>query len=290
MKIITIIITYNGMKWIEECLQSLRKSSIPSTVLVIDNMSNDGTADYIRAHFPEVVLMQQHENLGFGQANNVGLRYAISEQADYVLLLNQDAYVAPDMIEQLLTQADGVSLLSPIHLNGDGTELDYNFKHNTLLRAENKLIDDLLLHTSSGKYEVDYVNAACWFLPVDTICRIGGFNPLFKQYSEDDNYVRRLHYHHIPLFVVPQAEVRHDRKRVGNSAIFYKGKIKRELFVEACNINHTFGQRLWTYLKCLNDHRYRPMDCLLAILWLPFQKQKISYSRKVEKKSAPNWL
>lgn len=290
MKIITIIVTYNGMKWIDSCLRSLRMSTVPCTTVVIDNMSTDGTLDFIRANYPEVIILPQTQNLGFGQANNVGMRYALEQKADYVLLLNQDAYIADNMIQLLLAQSDGKSLLSPVHLNGDGSALDANFKQNTLLRATNTLLDDLLIDSLSAKYPVHYVNAACWFMPISILHHIGGFNPLFRQYSEDDNYVHRLHYHHIPIYVVPQAKVRHDRKVVGNITVYKKGKVKRELFSEACNIDHTFPQRLKQYLKVINDQRDKPLECLQALLWLPTQTLKTAKSHKVEKQPIPHWL
>ena len=71
--ILTVVITYNGMKWVDACLGSLRCSIMPTDVFVVDNCSTDGTPEYVRAHFPEVVLVQSDGNLGFGRANNVGL-------------------------------------------------------------------------------------------------------------------------------------------------------------------------------------------------------------------------
>ena len=114
MNIFTIIVTYNGHKWVDFCLGSLRASTVQTIPLVIDNGSTDGTLDYIREHYPEAVLFPQEKNLGFGQANNVGIRYALAHGADYCLLLNQDAAISADSIELMLAQSDGESLLSPI--------------------------------------------------------------------------------------------------------------------------------------------------------------------------------
>ena len=91
MKILTIIVTYNGMKWLDRCLGSLRESSLKTDVVAVDNGSTDGTPEYIAANFPEVQLHCTGENLGFGRANNVGLQKAVAEGYDYVYLLNQDA-------------------------------------------------------------------------------------------------------------------------------------------------------------------------------------------------------
>ena len=98
VRILTIVVTYNGLKWMDSCLESLRRSECPTDVMLIDNCSTDGTPDYVKEHFPEVNLVQSDANLGFGQANNVGLKYALEHCYDYVYLLNQDAWVMPDTL------------------------------------------------------------------------------------------------------------------------------------------------------------------------------------------------
>ena len=100
LNIYAVIVTYNGMKWVERCLDSLRQSTYPITPIVIDNLSTDGSKEYIPSHFPEVIWLPQEKNLGFGQGNNVGMRYALEHDADYVLLLNQDAYLHKDSIKK----------------------------------------------------------------------------------------------------------------------------------------------------------------------------------------------
>ncbi len=62
--VFTVIVTYNGMKWIEECIASVIGNS---TVIVVDNVSKDKTVSLIKEKFPAVVLLQQEENLGFGK-------------------------------------------------------------------------------------------------------------------------------------------------------------------------------------------------------------------------------
>ena len=95
-KILVIVVTYNGMKWVDRCLGSLSKSKIPVDVIVIDNGSTDGTPDYIAEYFPEMKIVATGENHGFGRANNIGFRHAMKNGYEYVYLLNQDAWVFPD--------------------------------------------------------------------------------------------------------------------------------------------------------------------------------------------------
>src|SRR5688572_14491270 len=128
----SVIVTYNGSKWIEKCLDSLLNSNLPCQVIVIDNGSTDGTLDIINKTYPQVDLVKTQENLGFGKANNIGMKKAYDAGAEYVFLLNQDAWVAQDTLERLVEAASRYTeygVVSPIHLNGSGKKLDSNFAH-----------------------------------------------------------------------------------------------------------------------------------------------------------------
>lgn len=287
MKIFTIIVTYNAMRWIEHCLQCLKKSTVSVIPIVVDNGSVDGTQDYVPTHFPEAVWMPQKENLGFGQGNNLGMRYALEHEADYVLLLNQDAYLQATAIEEMLKIADGRNLVSPLHLNGDGSKLDFMFKAS-LRRAENSLLDDLLLRQSvESVYVVGEVCAACWFMPVNMLEEIGGFDPLFFQYGEDNNYYTRLVYHQRKVLVAPRARVFHDRGRHGNVQLYNKKEVHLQTLVCACNINLTFSQRCYKWAK-IGVHA--PMRFLIECIKLLPYFGRIANSRKMAKQKGACWL
>ena len=74
MKVLVIIVSYNFERWIERCLGSLRLSQYPIDTVVIDNGSKDQTIQRIRKDYPEIRLLPQKENLGFGRANNIGMK------------------------------------------------------------------------------------------------------------------------------------------------------------------------------------------------------------------------
>ena len=101
-RILAIVVTYNGMKWVDRCLGSLVMSRTPADVIVIDNGSQDGTQEYIAENYPEVKLVSTGENFGFGKANNIGLKHALEKGYEYVYLLNQDAWVYPDTLGVLM--------------------------------------------------------------------------------------------------------------------------------------------------------------------------------------------
>ena len=92
MKVFVIIVTYKGKQWYDRCFSSLRESTIPVRMVVVDNTPGENDAEYIKSHYPEIHLIKTNENLGFGRANNLGMRYALDNGCDYVLLLNQDSF------------------------------------------------------------------------------------------------------------------------------------------------------------------------------------------------------
>lgn len=79
MNIFVVVVAFNGMEnnWIEKCLSHLRLSIIPITIIVVDNHSSDNTVSYIKDKFQEVILICSKYNLGFGRANNLGLKKAL---------------------------------------------------------------------------------------------------------------------------------------------------------------------------------------------------------------------
>lgn len=102
MKVFVIIVAFNGKRWYDRCFGSLRLSTIPVQTIVVDNASNDGSVEYIKERFSEIHLIASQENLGFGRANNMAMRYALDHGCDYVFLLNQDAWVETDTFERLI--------------------------------------------------------------------------------------------------------------------------------------------------------------------------------------------
>ena len=186
-RILVITVTYNAMKWVDRCFGSLRDSRHPVDVFVVDNGSSDGTAEYIRNHFPEVMLHCTGENYGFGKANNIGLEYALANGYDYAYLLNQDAWVFPDTFGRLLDAHDAhpeYGILSPVQMTASMERPDPRFKV--------KCLDKELSAYESGRiYDVDFVMAAHWLVSRRCLLSTGGFSPAFRHYGEDDNFIHR---------------------------------------------------------------------------------------------------
>jgi GT2 family glycosyltransferase len=210
--IFVIIITFNALHWINNCLKSLRKSTLQVSPVVIDNNSNDNTVEIIKTYYPEVTLIENKDNLGFGKANNIGIRYALANNADYVFLLNQDAWIEPETLNELVSVFQlfpKTGLVSPVHLMGTGLELDFNFSNYIKYKTLNEIIK---VRQNIILCETDFVNAAAWLLTAECIRNVGGFDPLFVHYGEDKDFCQRLKFHKYEIKIGLKSIIYHDRK------------------------------------------------------------------------------
>ena len=214
-KIYSIVVTYNGQKWIEQCLDSLTKSSVTSNIIVIDNGSTDQTIETIKTKYSNCQLIETKENLGFGKANNIGLSIALKNNADYVFLLNQDAWVETNTIEELINaqkKKPEFEIISPIHVNGANTKLDYLFSIFIEPSKCPNLYSDIYFNKIADKiYEVEFINAAAWLITKNCLQTVGGFSPIFYHYGEDNNYCLRALYHSLKIGIYPLTKIYHDK-------------------------------------------------------------------------------
>lgn len=212
--LLTLIVTYNGMKWIEKCIESVMTSSAISDIYVVDNGSTDGTLDYLKMmkEKGELDYYQSPENLGFGAANNLGFKYAEEHDYTYVYLLNQDAWVERGTLAHLKTVIGAypeVGVLSPVQLQADGKTMDKQFKKRCgkYLKAAKKDPE----YNAMRPVQVPFVMAAHWMLRMDTIKKFHGFGRVFYMNGEDDDFCNRVRYKDMQVCVVPCIHAIHDR-------------------------------------------------------------------------------
>lgn len=200
-RILAVVVTFNAMHWLDRCIGSLLESGAAPDVLVIDNCSLDGTEEYLRERYPNVTLIENQENIGFGAANNIGFRHALDGGYDFVYLMNQDAWVEKDTLSLLVAAAaPAYAVLSPVQ-HSDGRKLDAMFSKRC----------GPYLKRGARVCEVPFVMAAHWLVRRDAIETVGGFSPAFSHCGEDDNWLDRARYFGYKAAVVTDASAVHDR-------------------------------------------------------------------------------
>lgn len=101
-----IVLNWNGWQDTIECLNVLKESTYPNqNVIVVDNGSTNDSVARIRAAYPDVLLIESKNNLGFAGGNNLGIRYGLEHGADFVWLLNNDTKPAPKALSALVAVA-----------------------------------------------------------------------------------------------------------------------------------------------------------------------------------------
>lgn len=256
MNTFVIIVTYNGVRWIDKCIGSVVTSSTKAIPVIVDNGSTDGTIECIKTKYPSAVLIESGYNLGFGKANNIGIKFALENNADYIYLLNQDAWLLPDtleiMIEAHLAHPE-YGVLSPIQMQANMQHIDRNF----LLRLcdlGGGVIESLILGKKDSVLEIDMTMAAHWLISRECIERVGGFSPAFPHYCEDDNYADRVVYHGLKNGIALQAKAIHDREdRVKTN----RQKIYDNYINTIMNVSYLVKQRphalVSFYYHCIKD-------------------------------------
>jgi len=238
MKVFAIIVIYNGLNnnWIQKCLDSILQSNIPIQVIAIDNNSSDNSVAYIKKHYPQVLLIENKENKGFGGANNQGMNKALELGGEYFFLLNQDAWVEVDTIQKLIQVAvknEDYGIISPVHLNGKGDALDYNFSNYvTPQKCPGFYSDAVTGNFKNEIYPLAFMCAAAWLLPKRSLEIIGGFNPLFSHYAEDNNYCDRVLFHDFKIGVVPKTYICHDRAMRENVNVPQNIEYRKRKFIQ----------------------------------------------------------
>lgn len=269
MRILTIIVSYNFMPWIDRCLGSLRRSETPVDVMVLDNDSKDETVEVIRRDYPEVMLRENGANLGFGRANNIGMRYALEQGYDAVLLLNQDAWVDADVVGKLASASEQYpqyGILSPIHLTGGGDAVEHGF-------AEYSGVHYLADQPEGDVVGVKFIDAAIWYIPTSVLRRVGLFAPIFYHYGEDTDLTNRMAYHGYRTGFLPHVYGYHARehRKLTRAAFFRSEQVW--FLAEYANINHSLPMAfVWgvvaigkNVLRSLFRLRFRDTGTYLSI-------------------------
>jgi len=235
-KVFVLILNWNGWQMTIKCLSSLakiEKGNLNVEVLVIDNGSSDESlkkiGQYLLSHKKiRIRLIENKENLGFAEGNNVGIKYAMQNGADFVCLLNNDTRIAPDFLVNLVKAATSEKQ-SGLVGGKIFFEKGYEF-HRTKYRrqdlgkviwyaggkidwqnvyASHRGVDEV----DQGQYETltetDYVNGCLMLVKREVFEKIGLIDANYFLYLEDTDFSQRAKKAGFKLYYTPRAVIWH---------------------------------------------------------------------------------
>jgi GT2 family glycosyltransferase len=252
----SIIINWKCAEETCACLASLTPTVDPSTVLVIDNGSDDGSVELIRARFPGVAVLPISSNLGFAKAANIGIAHALERGAGGIFLLNNDTTLAPDTVARLadlLASSDQIGVLSAKIFLAD--QPGRRCSVGGLYSDQNAL--DLgsgaLDQGQFDQAQLDFVYGCAMLLSARMLYAIGGFDERFFMYYEDVDLCLRARAAGYTVALAPDAHVWHLGSRSTSDKpalkLFYEAR-SRQLFYA----KHLGGRERWRYYS--SEFRY----------------------------------
>jgi len=205
-----IVLNFNGSRWLQSCLQSLRATEYTNfkTVLV-DNASTDDSIAPVRSQFPEIEIIINPANLGFSEGNNVAIRKALAEGADYAVLLNPDTKVTPHWLGKLIAigeQEKEIGIFGAVQLTYDDEE--FNTWTTTALGAH---LAELQSETARDWIEVEWVEGACFAVKREVFNQIGLLDPIYFAFYEEIDFCRRAAFRGYKTAIVPRSRIHHFR-------------------------------------------------------------------------------
>ena len=223
-RVSVVIVSWNTRDLLRGCLASIELSPLVLETFVVDNASEDGSIEMVRAEFPRVTVIPNGDNLGFGRANNLAFARASGE---YVLLLNPDAQLEADALESLVGTLDNQSstaVVGPHVVNADGSIQSTRRRFPTVatlfvestplqsvLSAQHSLLRDyyVLDRPDDAPQRVDWLVGACLLVRRSALVQVGGFDERFFMYFEEIDWCRRFRKTGWSVVFEPPARVRH---------------------------------------------------------------------------------
>jgi hypothetical protein len=206
-----IVLNYNGRRWVEACLDSLLDTRYENFhVVLVDNASSDGSVRIVRSRFPKVEVVENAHNAGFSEGNNVGIREALANNADYIVLLNPDTKVEPEWLGELIAVGeaqDSVGIMGAVQLEYDGMKFN-----RWTTRAARECLEELNDPESARAWiPMEWVEGACFAVKRKVFEDVGLLDPIYFAFYEEIDFCRRAAFHGYKTALVPRSRIQHHR-------------------------------------------------------------------------------
>ena len=243
-KVAIILVNYNGYAETIQCIESLKNIDYDNYhVFIVENGSTNNSYDILSRYLVEsdcarfCTLKKSKENLGFSGGNNIGIKEAIEQGYEYVMLLNNDTIVTPDFLNILINNADNKSIVTPRIMYWN--EKDKNWYaggklSKVLGRAwHNNIGKKYLKNRDDRCYNVSFISGCCMLMHVDVIKKIGLLEEKYFLYYEDTEYCWRADDSSVQMKYVGSSVIYHNvsSSTGNNSRLMNYYKIRNRLYL-----------------------------------------------------------
>ena len=215
-KIGIILVNYNGKIYNEQCINSINLSTYKNySIYVIDNDSKDNSIEVLREKFGESInIILNKENLGFSCANNIGIKQAINDGCDYILMLNNDTIIENNMIEEMVNTSienKGAAVCPKIYYY-DNKKIVWaaggsiNWSKGLPIQYG---IDEFDSIDISQEKEVKFATGCCLLISKKVIEKVGLLSDEYFLYYEDTDYSVRILNSGNKIIYAPKAKMYH---------------------------------------------------------------------------------
>ncbi|MFH0937183.1 MAG: glycosyltransferase family 2 protein [Candidatus Daviesbacteria bacterium] len=212
-KVAVVVLNFEVGEQTINCVESIKKSTYKNLeIIIIDNSPDDGLAEMAK-RISEVYFIQNQENLGYCGGNNVGIKKAISNGADYIFVLNPDTTVEKDAIASLVNTAEleNAGICGPKVLFSDRKTIWYG---GGILDAKNVLgkhrgLDEKDIGQYDTVEETEFVTGGAMFVSRNVFAKIGFFDEKYFMYLEDPDFCLRAKKAGFKIIYNPKAVIYH---------------------------------------------------------------------------------
>lgn len=207
-----ILLNWNGFDFTKACIESLRKISYPNfQVILVDNGSTDDSIKRLTELFPEVIFLTSAVNLGFTGGNNLGIRHALRNDFEFILLLNNDTLVEEDFLEPMvghLLATPSCAAVQPLIYFVYDKEKLWNAGGNYWKWWGNSETS-YVIQDVDQPYSTDWITGCAILLKTSAIEEVGLLDDAYFAYYEDVDWSLRLRKTGMTLAVVPKSKIYH---------------------------------------------------------------------------------
>lgn len=210
-KVTVIVLNYQGHTWLEACLSSVLDTSYSNfETILVDNASQDGSADFVRSRFPSIKVIENQSNTGFAEGNNIGMKVALASNAEYITLLNPDTKVTRDWLTELVAigeRESRVGIIGAVQLEYDGEALN-----SWTTSAFPGLVEELESPAQARPWiAVEWVEGACLAIKRKVLEEVGLLDPIYFAFYEEIDLCRRAALRGWQVALVPRSRIHHFR-------------------------------------------------------------------------------